>query len=339
MSEPIHFDSCGVQCAADLYLPDAEKFPYPRPGVVLGHGFSIVKGALTSNAKYLADAGYVAMAIDYRTFGASEGEPRAQVAPLDQVEDFRNALSYLEARTDLVEPDRIGIWGVSFSGGVVLHAAAVDKRFKAVVSQNPSFGRMWQIFLRNPFENLQLGEMLVEERRRLYRGEEPSRIPFTMLPSQGPSALPGDEAAIGFIKAAEENLPGYRSDLTLFSLEKILEFFPERITDLIAPTPMLIIVNDETDFHHPSSHAQIAFDRAGEPKKFVSLPFGTVDLYAEPGLSVAMNHAIAWFDRHLAADARTLAAAEAETEVRSSDVAAAVGARTGRAAAENFALG
>ena len=32
----------------------------------------------------------------------------------------------------------------------------------------------------------------------------------------------------GFIRAAEEQLPGYRSDVTLQSVEKVAEFFPDR---------------------------------------------------------------------------------------------------------------
>jgi len=57
---------------------------------------------------------------------------------------------------------------------------------------------------------------------------------------------------------------------------------------------------------------QAAFDRAGEPKKLVTLPYDTVGLYSEPGLGVAMRHAIAWYDRYLLADAKAEAEAEAE---------------------------
>ncbi len=308
----IHFDSGGVKCAADLYLPDAGAYVYPRPGVVIGHGFSIIKSALVQQATYLVNAGYVVMAIDYRTFGESEGEPRAQIWPLDQVEDFRNAITWLEQRTELVIPERIGIWGVSFGGGVVLYTAAIEPRVKVVVAQSPSLGRTWTKSLRTPFEWAEMEQMLVEERRRLARGESPRRIPLTARPAEGHSAMPGDDLAVGFIKAAEKNLPGYRSDITLQSVEKVAEFFPDRITDLIAPRPLLIVTNAAYDLHHPLAQVQAAFDRAGEPKKLVTLPYDTVGLYSEPGLGVAMRHAIAWYDRYLLADAKAEAEAEAE---------------------------
>lgn len=298
--EAVEFDSCGVRCAADLYRPDPGRFPGRRPGIVMGHGFGVVKAALVPHAQHLVDAGYVVMAIDYRTFGESDGEPRAQIFPLDQVEDYRNAVTWLEQRDDIVKPGHIGAWGVSFGGGVVLGAAAVETRIRCVVAQSPAFGRRWTTSLRNPFEWLEMQAMLVEERRRLARGEEPRRIPLTSLPADGPSAMPGDEPAIGFVRAAEEQLPGYRSDLTLQSVEKVAEFFPDRTIDLISPRPMCIVTNLDRDLHHPLAHAQEAFARAGEPKKLVPMPYGTVGLYEEPGLGEAMAHAVEWFDRWLA---------------------------------------
>src|SRR6266700_6326770 len=36
-----------------------------------------------------------------------------------------------------VDPERIGVWGSSYSGGHVLVVAAIDRRVKAVVSQVP----------------------------------------------------------------------------------------------------------------------------------------------------------------------------------------------------------
>ena len=131
----IHFESGGVKCAADLYLPDAGAYVYPRPGVVIGHGFSIIKSALVQQATYLVNAGYVVMAIDYRTFGESEGEPRAQIWPLDQVEDFRNAITWLEQRTELVIPERIGIWGWHVPHGLDTPTAAKEAKLVAKIAR------------------------------------------------------------------------------------------------------------------------------------------------------------------------------------------------------------
>ncbi len=312
MHETVMFDSAGLRCAADLYRPDPERFSGPRPGIVMGHGFGVVKEALPPHAAYLADAGYVVLAIDYRTFGSSEGEPRRQLFPLRQVEDFRSAISWLERRTDLVDPDRIGIWGVSFGGGVALYTAAVEQRVKAVVAQSPALGRRWTRSLHNPFEWEHLQALLLADRRARDAGGKGAVIPLTAMHGTGQaSAMPGDELAVAFCEAAEEAMPTYRAEITLESVEKVLEFFPDRITDLIAPRPLLIVTNGAYDLHHPLDQVRVAYDRAGEPKKLVVLPYDTVGLYSEPGLSVAMRHAVSWFDRHLAADQKAAAEADA----------------------------
>src|SRR5215469_18090586 len=103
--EKVKFKSGGIQCAGDLYIPDGRRSGSRGPAVVMGHGFSFVKEALVEDAGYLQRAGYVVLAIDYRTFGESEGEPRGQLFPLVQVEDFRNGVSFLQCLPGL-DPER-----------------------------------------------------------------------------------------------------------------------------------------------------------------------------------------------------------------------------------------
>jgi hypothetical protein len=298
-SEQITFESCGVTCAADLYLPDSSKFPYPRPGVVIGHGTAMIKQFLADQATHLAHAGYITMAIDYRTFGESKGEPRAQLFPLDQVEDFRNALSHLEQRTDLVDPERIGIWGVSFAGGVAMYTGAVEPRFKVVVSQSPSMGRLRAMSMRNPYEWNSLQDLITEERRRLYKGEKPRMINVMTTPEEGHSLTPGDKLTIGFNRAANAAHPTKPLEVTMESIEKVNEFFPDRVIDYIYPRPVLIVTNGKYNLNHPLDQAEEAFHRAREPKKLVVLNYDVVGLYVEPGLGEAMGHAIEWFNKHL----------------------------------------
>jgi dienelactone hydrolase len=51
-----------------------------------------------------------------------------------EVDDYRAAISYLQGEPG-VDPDRIGIWGSSNAGSVVIAVAEIDTRAKAVVSQ------------------------------------------------------------------------------------------------------------------------------------------------------------------------------------------------------------
>ncbi|MEV1243354.1 alpha/beta hydrolase [Nonomuraea sp. NPDC050022] len=71
----------------------------------------MVKEALAFFAPYFVKAGFAVLAIDYRTVGSSEGEPRGLDYPERQAEDFRSAVSYLQTRPE-IQPERIGVWGV-----------------------------------------------------------------------------------------------------------------------------------------------------------------------------------------------------------------------------------
>ena len=67
---------------------------------------------------------------------------REVVDPLAWLEDFRAALDYIEGEPH-VDTERIGIWGTSYGGGMVISTAATDDRPAAVVSQVGGLGVPW----------------------------------------------------------------------------------------------------------------------------------------------------------------------------------------------------
>ena len=89
-----------------------------------------------STPTYFATPGFAALIFDYRGFGGSGGEPRQHLDPWAQIEDYRNAISYVETRPE-VDADRIAVWGISYSGGHALIVGAVDRRVRAVLSIVP----------------------------------------------------------------------------------------------------------------------------------------------------------------------------------------------------------
>ena len=106
--EQVRFRSGQVCCAADLYLPDGIADRAPAPAVVMGHSVVMVKEALGPHAEHLARAGFVVLAVDWRTVGSSEGEPRCQWLPFWQVEDLRSGVSYLRTRGPRSTPSGSG---------------------------------------------------------------------------------------------------------------------------------------------------------------------------------------------------------------------------------------
>src|SRR5260221_6559381 len=118
-----------------LYLPDQARSGGRVLAVAMAHGFGAVKEMyLEPFARRFAAAGIAALVFDYRSFGASGGEPRQRVLPRDQIEDYRNALTWLSLLPE-IDANRLGVWGTSFSGAHVIQVAAHDPRVKAVVSQ------------------------------------------------------------------------------------------------------------------------------------------------------------------------------------------------------------
>ena len=296
--ETVEFSSGDGRCAGDLYLP--ENGGNGQPAIVIGHGFSFVKEALGEEGKRFSEAGFVTLAIDYRSFGESPGEPRGQLFPLNQVEDYRNAISYLETR-DEVDSDRIGIWGTSFGGATVIYTGGVELRAKAVVAQVPVVnGRRWMQALRVSDTWIELQDRLVEDRRERFRSGKGARVRAARLASDGEvCAMQVDSQIIGFLEEAQKNLKTWRPDITLESVEKVIEFVPESVIHQIAPRPLLIVATAGYDMIHPMDQLLEAYEKAHEPKRLALLPYDQTGLYADPGLGEAMAEAIGWFQKYL----------------------------------------
>ncbi|HYF27363.1 MAG TPA: alpha/beta fold hydrolase [Baekduia sp.] len=128
------FTSGGQRCAAWLWRPEGDG---PHPVVVMAHGFSATRELrLDAYAERFADAGLGVLLFDYRHFGASEGEPRQLLDIGRQHDDFRAAVAHARS-LDWVDPDRVALFGSSFSGGHVVAVAAGDPRIAAIVAQCP----------------------------------------------------------------------------------------------------------------------------------------------------------------------------------------------------------
>jgi fermentation-respiration switch protein FrsA (DUF1100 family) len=303
MPKVVKFKSGGINCAADLYLPPNFDSSHSHPGLVLGHGTAQTKKSLVNHGEFFSRAGYVVLAIDYRSFGESEGEPRGQLFPRNQVEDFRNGVSFLQ-RTDGVNRDRIGIWGTSNSGGTVIYAAAVDPRIKAVVAQVPVVDHYrWMRWLRSVREWSELLDRVEQDRQRRYDTGEGARIPVSTLDTfcYRPLVERGVQRTKEAVaRTGKMPLALGATDVLLESVEKALEFSATDVIDRIAPRALSIITT-KVDDAHPIEQIVDAFERAREPKSLTLLDMYVLDVYSEPGLSVALGKAVEWYDQFLKA--------------------------------------
>ena len=262
----VKFKSQGLNLAAWLYVPkgSAEK----RPAIVMAHGYSLVKEAyLDVFAEPLAAAGFVVLVFDYRFLGASEGEPRQQAFPQSQIEDYRNAITWLSLQKE-VDANRIGVWGISFSGGHVLQLGAYDKRVKAVASLVPLIDGLQGYWVRTMRQDLlpDFRTQLAADRAERYTTGKIKYIP--VVAPDGQSAVIPGKAANDWFAGIPKVAPNWKNQVTLESVEKLTEYQPGAAIHLISPTPLLMVVatNDTTA---PTDFALAAYGRALEPKTLI----------------------------------------------------------------------
>jgi hypothetical protein len=293
----VTFKSVGLKLGGWLYVPNGLKQGEKRPAIVMAHGWSAVKEMyLDDFAAKFANGGFVVVVFDYRNFGDSEGEPRSHIDPHMQHEDYKNAITWTTLQP-MVDGNRIGIWGSSYSGGHVIHLAAFDPRVKCAVAQVPLVNAM------DNFRRLVRADFFPGTRAWLAgdRVEEYTTGKINYLPvvaEQGkPSALPTQESYDWFIKAGQTRAPNWKNQQTVRSLELALEYNPAANIHLISPRPFMLIVA-ENDTLTPTDLAIEAFGRAREPKELVIIPGGHFDAYVA-GFESASTPALEWFTQHL----------------------------------------
>lgn len=294
----VTFTSQGLKLAGWYYVPKGMKADEKRPAIVMAHGFSAPKEALLANfADRFAAAGFVVLVFDYRYLGASEGEPRGQIFPTEQLEDYRNAITWTQSQKE-VEAGRIGVWGTSYSGAHVLHLGAFDRRIKAVVSQVMLVDGPANAARLNRADVLpNVVDFLAGDRAQRYASGKVNYIPV-VGPEGSPSALPTAESNDFFTKVVATSAPRWENRVTLESMEKFLEYTPGGNIHRISPTPLLMVVAED-DRLTPTDLALEAYERAREPKKLVVFKGGHFDAYQEPGLKTTAGAAVDWFRQWL----------------------------------------
>ncbi|MBW2430332.1 MAG: alpha/beta hydrolase [Deltaproteobacteria bacterium] len=296
MRKDITFDSTGLTCRGWLYTPDDIDSNQKVPTIIMAHGFSAVKEqALPGYAERFAEAGFGTLLFDYRFFGSSDGEPRCQLFPLEMLEDYRNAITWVCKQTN-VDADRIGVWGTSFSGGLATYTGTFDKRVKALVAQVPSLTNAESRRSADPVKWDSVGDFLLKDRITRYRTAAVNYMKV-VAPEGEPFILPGAESYDAFMELASA-APNWRNEVTLESLEKVREFDPVSLIHLMAPAALLVIAAEQ-DSLISLDVVMAAYERAINPKELIIHPIKHFDIYKDPWLTAAAKDAIAWFKQHL----------------------------------------
>jgi fermentation-respiration switch protein FrsA (DUF1100 family) len=286
----------GVMLRGWHYRPDGGSGPWPT--IVMAHGYSAVKEMyLDRFAEAFAAAGLAAIVFDNRNFGASDGEPRQEIDPWQQINDYRDAISYAQTLPQ-TRADRIGVWGSSYSGAHVIVLGAIDRRIKCVAAQVPliSGHRNARRLIRSDFV-AGVEAACAEDRRSRYAGKPPGMIPVVSEDPAGPAALPTPDSWQWFTETGRTRAPAWKNEVTLRSIELFLAYEPGAYISYVSPTPLLMVVA-LGDHLTVVDEALAAYEQALQPKKLVALKGMHFDAYVAD-FANASAAARDWFVEHL----------------------------------------
>jgi dienelactone hydrolase len=288
-SKDVKFFSEAVQCYAKIYTPRGFTPDSKAPAVVLAPAPGETAASIEKYAAQLAARGLVAMAIDYRGWGKSGGflylaEPvrwddrlrfsqhtarmrvrRGRSQPDAQIQDIRNAISYLQGEPG-VDRARIGVWGADLAGGHAIVVAGVDFRVKAAVAQTP-----------------------------IIDGQDTSRKAMTPTPVQRAAMV--RLARTGQAPATLASAAAMNDEEARLARA---EYRPFWYVDQVPQTTAVLFVVAEKDTKvNNATHAVAASKLLKGPNGVTTIPGATHSLTTPQAFDAAVEAAVAWFQKYL----------------------------------------
>jgi acetyl esterase/lipase len=292
-------DTPGEMIRADLYTPDQGDGPWPV--VIMGGGWCYVKELIMPEyAQYFLEAGVAALIFDYRHFGASDGEPRQHIDPWKQIADYRSAVdavSYLDDFTTDIDPERIAVWGISYSGGHVLAVGALDSRVKCIVSQIPVIEGWYNSMRAHGSVGFrELTALVDEDRKNRYLTGTHGHIPHSGDPKTEVVTWPHPETKPVFMKIKETTAPRHEHYSTIQSVEFVWAYNMRPYLPMILDTPTLMIVAEGDDLTMWEREVPLFSEIATQKKKlFVQQQSTHMSMYSDMShLEIAAHQAADW---------------------------------------------
>ncbi len=238
-------------------------------------------GVLPGLANLLAKAGYTAMTFDFRGFGASEGS-KGRLVPDEQVEDTVTVLEWL-SQEGSVDPDRIGLYGTSFGGGIAALAAVFSDRPKALAMSVPvTSGSDWLRSMTRYAEFLEMKEGALKAIREKAAGGKVDM---------------GDRADIMIPDRLTAEVYTQKIPMAFETFYHVLHHEPiQRAAEIRVPTLMFGV---ETDVLVPAHQTKDFYDRLIVEKHLEMSPTGVHWSPYGDLLPLVSSKTIAWYDRLL----------------------------------------
>lgn len=289
MKTKVTFKSMGQNVVGNLFEPDSPSNE-KRPAILCLTPAGGVKEQVAGlYAKELCQQGYVTLAIDHRTFGESEGEPRNYESSANKIEDIANAVSYLSTLPQ-VDEQRIGAMGICGGGGYLCSRAVADRRIKAVATVSAYMNHSGFFMMLGSERVMEMVKGANMARQKYF---EEGYMETTKL-----IAPDVDENSNNFqrqiydyyrtSRAGLETCPNYDPEMALIGIEQAITYNCIPLAPLLSPTPYLGIIGEKA-FTAPDTID--FYTAANEPKELFKIEGAThIDLYDK---MIFVNQAVA----------------------------------------------
>lgn len=282
MRSDVDILSRGTRLAAWHYraVSDASTMPSTpagRPLVVMGHGFGGTKDSgLEPFAERFQAAGADVLVFDYRGFGTSDGASRQRIDHRRHREDYHSVVAHARSLPG-VDPERIVLWGSSYSGGHVVAVAAHDPRIAGVIAQGAAMDGLAAaleiVRYAGPRQLLRLSTHCLRDYAGAALGRPPHLIPIVGPPGSL-AAITSRDAASGYGAIMG---PTFRNEMQARGV--ILTMFNRPVTKASRLRMPLMCVVAARDTIAPPSAVEKVIVRAKGPVRVERFDVGHFDIY------------------------------------------------------------
>lgn len=307
-TQSITFKNRGWDVAATLRLPEGFDAGKKYSAIVCAHPISSCKEQTAGNVygEALTKVGFITLAFDASTQGASGGEPRFSEDPATRVEDFRCAVDYL-VTLPYVDDERIGVLGVCGGGGYAVNAAMTERRFKAVCTVvGANYGRLMREGDMTPDAALKTLEAIAKQRTAEARGGEPLIVGY--IPNSEEDREKAGITDIDVVEAVKYyttprgQKPGSPNKLRFTSTAPAVSWDAFHFVELLLTQPLHIVIGAIPGGFGSYRDGLELYGRARSAEKSIQIveSVSHYDLYDKPeATGKALEQIVPFFEKHL----------------------------------------
>ncbi|CAM4880318.1 unnamed protein product [Rotaria socialis] len=272
-----------------LYFPSSSSSS--QSAIVMTHGFSGLKemGLDEFARTFCCDGNFYVLVYDHQTFGSSDGQPRHDINPYSQIDDYSYAMNYLENRLNNKNIS-IGIWGTSYSGGHVFVVGKREKRrIKCIVSQVPTISGKNNLARRPQWQKI-----LAEDQHCLYENRE-----YIPIVNQANENMDLSNSFYHFF-VDKYNCNEWINHMTRRSIHLYSQYEPWKSLIDLSPIPLLMIVAKQDTITSTEDQIDAYEKQVLEPKRLVLVDGGHFSVYPnEQSFEIVVKEALDWFIKYL----------------------------------------